>query len=86
MARSVERPTSAPGHDLTVRGFEPRVGLCAGSSEPGARLGFWVSLPLSLSAPPLLVFCFPLNLNINQKKKKEREREGRKGGRRGGKK
>ena len=38
--------------DLTVREFEPRVGLCAGSSEPGACFGFCVSL--SLSAPPLL--------------------------------
>ena len=25
-----------PGHDLAVREFEPRVGLCADSSEPGA--------------------------------------------------
>ena len=24
------------GHDLAVREFEPRVGLCADSSEPGA--------------------------------------------------
>ena len=28
------------GHDLTVRGFEPHVGLCADSSEPGACFGF----------------------------------------------
>ena len=28
------------GRDLTVRGFEPRVGLCADSSEPGACFGF----------------------------------------------
>ena len=34
------------GHDLTVRGFEPRVGLCADSSEPGTCLGFCVSLAL----------------------------------------
>ena len=35
-----------PGHDLTVRGFEPRVGFCADSSEPGAHFGFCVSLSL----------------------------------------
>ena len=33
-------------HDLTVRGFEPRVGLCADSSEPGACFTFCVSLSL----------------------------------------
>ena len=31
------------GHDLAVRGFEPRVVLCADSSEPGACFGFCVS-------------------------------------------
>ena len=41
------------GHELTVREFEPRVGLCADSSEPGAFFGFCVSL----SAPPLLMLC-----------------------------
>ena len=44
------------GHDLSVGGFEPRVGLCADSSEPGACFGFCVSLslspPLSLPLPP----------------------------------
>ena len=36
MAQSVERPTLGfgSGHDLTVRGFKPRVGLCADSMEP----------------------------------------------------
>ena len=34
------------GHDLMVHGFEPRIGLCADSSEPGACLRF--CLPLSL--------------------------------------
>ena len=37
------------GHDLTVCEFEPCVGLCADSSEPGACFGFCVSLSLSLS-------------------------------------
>ena len=37
------------GHDLTVRGFEPRVELCADSSEPGACFRFCVSLSLCSS-------------------------------------
>ena len=37
------------GHDLAVRGFEPRVRLCADSSEPGACFGS--CLPLSLTLP-----------------------------------
>ena len=49
-----------PGHDLAVREFEPRVGLWADGSEPGACFGFCVSLSLcpspvhalSLSVPP----------------------------------
>ena len=34
------------GHDLTIREFKPRIRLCADSSEPGACLGFCVSLSL----------------------------------------
>ena len=45
-AQSVEPRTLASGHDLTVCEFEPRVGLCAASSEPGACFGFCVSLSL----------------------------------------
>ena len=43
-ALSVKRPTLdfGSGDDLTVRGFEPRVGLCADSAEPA-----WDSLSLS---------------------------------------
>ena len=37
------------GHNLTVRGFEPRVRLCADSLEPGACFGFCVCLSLSFS-------------------------------------
>ena len=35
-----------PGHDLAVREFEPRVGLWADGSEPGACFRFCVSLSL----------------------------------------
>ena len=53
VAQLVERPTLdfGSGHDLTVHGFEPHVGLCADSVEPAWKL----SLSLSLSAPAPLV-------------------------------
>ena len=44
VAQSFQRHDS--GHDLTAHGFEPRVGLCADNSEPGACFGFCVSLSL----------------------------------------
>ena len=44
VAQSVERRTSAQVMISTAREFEPRIGLWADSSEPGAGLGFWVSL------------------------------------------
>ena len=46
------------GHDLMVREFKPRVGLCADSSEPGAASD---SVSPSLSAPPLLMLCLSLS-------------------------
>ena len=39
-------PDFGSGRDLAVRGFEPRVRLCADGSEPGACFGFCVSLSL----------------------------------------
>ena len=36
VAQSVKRPTSAQVVISKAAKFEPRVGLCAGSSEPGA--------------------------------------------------
>ena len=47
MAQSVKRPTLDidSGHDLTVYGTEPRVGLCADSME-----AVWDSLSPSPSA------------------------------------
>ena len=40
------------GHDLTVHGFDPRMGLCADIAE------------LSLSAPPLLACSLSLSLSL----------------------
>ena len=40
---------SGSGHDLTVHGFEPRVGLRTDSVEPGACFRFCVSLSLCSS-------------------------------------
>ena len=52
-----------PGHDLAVREFEPRVGLWADGSEPGACFRFCVSL--SVSAPPLFMLFLCL-LQVNK--------------------
>ena len=49
------------GLDLTVHGFEPGVGLCADSSEPGACFRFCVSL--SLCPSPV----HALSLSLSQK-------------------
>ena len=38
------------GHDLEVCEFEPHIGLCADSSEPGAYLGFRISFFLCPSS------------------------------------
>ena len=49
------------GHDLAVCEFQPRIGLCADSSEPGARFGFCVSLSLCPSP------THALSLSLSQK-------------------
>ena len=54
------------GHDLSVREFEPHVGLCADSSEPGARFGFCVSL--SLCPCPALTLSLKNKIKNNIKK------------------
>ena len=46
------------GHDLPVREFEPRVGLCADSSDPGAYFGFCVSPSLCSSPARALSLSF----------------------------
>ena len=52
------------GHDLTVRGFELLVRLCADSSETGAYFRFWVSVCLSVPLPHTLRLCLS---KINKK-------------------
>ena len=66
MAQWVKHPTLdfGSGHDLLVRGIEPRVGLCTDSAEPA-----WDSLSPSLSASP----SFTISLKINQYTFKKRE-------------
>ena len=61
------------GHDLTARDFEPRVGLCADSSEPGAASE---SVFPSLSAPPpAYALCLSLS-KINMKQKSSPKKGG----------
>ena len=48
-----------PGHDLAVCEFEPRVGLWADSSEPGACFLFCVSLSLCPSPVHALSLSVP---------------------------
>ena len=45
-----------------VHEFEPHIGLCADSSEPGACFR---SVSPSLSAPPLLALCISLSLFLS---------------------
>ena len=55
------------GHDLTVRGFQPHIRLCADGSEPEVFFGFCVSLSLC----PTPTCTLPLSLSkINKHLKK----------------
>ena len=60
MAQSVKCLTLdlASGHDLTVHGIEPHIGLCTDSMEPALD-----SLFASLSAPFPLVYTHTLSLS-----------------------
>ena len=46
-----------PGHDLPIREFEPRIGLWADGSEPGACFRFCVSLSLPLPRSCSVSLC-----------------------------
>ena len=60
VAQSVKGAILRSGHDLTIREFEPHVGLCADSSEPGACFRFSASPTL---CPSLLTLCLSLSLS-----------------------
>ena len=64
MAQSVEPPTLdfLSGHDLSVREFQPHIGLHADSAEPA-----WDSLSPSLSAFPPRVSACVLSLSLSLK-------------------
>ena len=57
--------TFGSGHDLTVRGSEVHVGLCADSSEPGTGFGFCVSLCLPLPRSHSVSLSLSLRNKIN---------------------
>ena len=60
VAQSLKRRTSAQVM-MSQSEFEPCIGLCADSSEPGARSGFCVSLSLCPSP------THTLSLSVSQK-------------------
>ena len=49
------------GHDLTICGVKPHVGLCTDSSEPEACFGFCASSP-----PPLPLLALSLSLSLSK--------------------
>ena len=53
------------GHDLTVREFEPCIGLCADSWDPGAGFRFCVSLSLCSTPAHSLSLCLS-KINIEK--------------------
>ena len=62
-----------PGHDLTVREFEPRIRLWADGSEPGACFRFCVSLSLCPSPVHALSLSVPKKINVEKKIKKKKK-------------
>ena len=72
MAQSVKCLTSAQvmisGHE-----FEPRIGLCADSSEPGACFTFCVSLSLCPSPAHALSLSLSLSQKMNKTLKKKKQ-------------
>ena len=68
ISRFVGSSPASHGCDLTVCGFESRVGLCADSSKPGAALDS-VSPSLSLPLPYSRLLSFSLKNNVEKKLK-----------------
>ena len=69
VAQLVKRPDFGSGYDLTVCEFEPRVGLCADSSGPGARFESCVSLSLCSFPAHALSLSLSLSLSVSLKNK-----------------
>ena len=69
VAQLVKHPTLgfSSGHDLTVCGFEPQVGLCAISADWDSHF-----LPLSLHPLPALSLSLSLSLKIHKNKLKKK--------------
>ena len=61
------------GHDLSACEFEPRIGLCADSSEPVACFGFCVSLSLCPFPARSLSLCLSKTSNIKQRRRGRQE-------------
>ena len=71
MAQSVEHLTLelGSGHDLTVYGFEPHIGLCTDSVEPSWD-SLSASLSLTLTLCPYPAHMCSLFLKINKFEKR----------------
>ena len=53
------------GHDLTVREFEPLIGLCSDSLDPRSCFRFCVSLSLCPSPTHSLSLCLSLSVSLS---------------------
>ena len=75
VAQSAELPTGS-GHDLVVPEFQPHLGLCAHSSEPGACFTFCVSFSLCPSPlHALSLFVSKINKPLKKKLKKKKKQK-----------
>ena len=72
MAQSVKRLTLGlgSGHDLTVREFQPHIGLCADGTEP-----VWDSVSPSLCPSPACVCSLFLSQNFKKIFKKRKKKQ-----------
>ena len=77
MAQLVNLSDLGSGHDLTACEFEPRVGLCADSSEPGTCFRFCVSLSLCPSPAHALSLSVSKINNRGMRKAMSRAKNGK---------
>ena len=62
------------GHEPTVLGTEPHIGLCADSVEPALDALSPLSLPLSCSRAHTCLLSLPLSLSLSKKVKKKKRK------------